>query len=496
MQTDPLWPGIAAPLVLLVAAVLIRRVLLHGQRRGTASIPLFVLAVAFRLLTGAAQRLAADRAANALEFGQTFFFALGLANFVDMVLFDAFLERVQRHVPRILRDMLQAAAFIVITFVLLGARGVDVLPLVTTSAVLTAVVGLALQGTIANLFAGLSLQLDRSFGIGDWIRVGGHAGKITQIRWRSTSLLTIDGDLLVIPNQYLTANEVLNLSAPTSVHRVAVSINVDYAVPPNEVKRVFVEALRGLPGVAGNPSPTVVPAEFRDFSIRYALHYWIDNHERDVVTDGEVRTRVYYAARRAGFELAPPQKVLYIADDVDNWKAAAPSATDLADRSALLRRIDVLAPLSEEDRQSLISRMRRVRFAAGETLIRQGDPGDSLYLIHLGEVAVVVNNAGEEREVSVLGPTSFIGEISLVTGEPRAATCRAKTDVVAYVVDHGSFQMLLEARPNLAEDLSIVLAQRMVVLGDQPEPGTGDLQRRKEASGRVLARIRKFFNLA
>ncbi len=225
---DAIGSSFVTALVLLTLAVLAKRVLLHGQKRGSASILLLTLAIIARLAATACDRLGAEKAAHAIDFFHPLFLALGIASFADIVFFDGFFERIRIHVPRILRDILQAAAFFFIVLGLLGARGVDVLPLVTTSAVLTAVVGLALQSTIANLFAGLALQLDRSFGIGDWITVGGRTGRITQIKWRSTSIYTRDGDLLIVPNQQLTTNEVLNLSEPTRSHRVPLEVKVDY----------------------------------------------------------------------------------------------------------------------------------------------------------------------------------------------------------------------------------------------------------------------------
>src|SRR4029453_2867386 len=104
-----------------------------------------------------------------------------------------------------------AFVFFIILMTVLRTSGVNVLSLLTTSAVLTAVVGLALQNTIANVFAGLALQIDRTFGIGDWVQVGAHIGRIAEIKWRSTLLWTEDGDLLVVPNSHVLDAAVMNL---------------------------------------------------------------------------------------------------------------------------------------------------------------------------------------------------------------------------------------------------------------------------------------------
>ena len=121
----------------------------------------------------------------------------------------------------------------------LRLAGFDVLPLLTTSAVLTAIIGLALQTTIANLFGGLSLQLDRTLVQGDWIETGRHSGRIVEIGWRSTQLITRDGDTLFLPNSQLVSGEVLNLSRPTGAHRASVRMNVPERYAPAAVRQAF-----------------------------------------------------------------------------------------------------------------------------------------------------------------------------------------------------------------------------------------------------------------
>src|SRR5262249_43555436 len=153
-----------------------------------------------------------------LHAGAVLLLAFGLTGLSGLVLFDlAFRNRLT--MPTILRDIVQAAAFFIILLIVLRRSGVNLLSLIPTSAVLTAVIGLALQNTIANMFAGLSLQLDRTLNVGDWIQMGNRIGRITHIKWRSTFLVTRDGNNVILPNGELLRQEVLNYSKPSSVHR-------------------------------------------------------------------------------------------------------------------------------------------------------------------------------------------------------------------------------------------------------------------------------------
>jgi len=139
--------------------------------------------------------------------------------------------------------------------------------------------------------------------------------------------------------------------------------------------------------------------------------------------------------------------------------------------------------------------VRKVRFAAGEPIIRQGESGDSLFIIVQGDVLVSLGQGGINQSVTTLKSGDFFGEMSLITGEPRSATCAARTDVLCYVIDHAAFKTLLSERPQVAEQLSSVLTSRQATL----EKKGGELSARaaqaNEQRSRLLAKIRSFFDL-
>jgi CRP-like cAMP-binding protein len=379
---------------------------------------------------------------------------------------------------------------------MLKRSGVNLLGLVTTSAVLTAVIGLALQNTISNLFAGLALQLDGMIGAGDWIKAGDNVGRVMQIKWRTTNLLTKDGDVVRVPNAELLSGRLINYNKPTPMHRVWLKVGFHYRHPPNTVKRVLLAAIQEAPGVLTEPPPDVVPLDFADSSILYALRYWITDFEADVRIDGEVRTRVWYAALRAGLEIPFPTRTVLM-QQTDAEAAAAEARGRLEDRLALLARLELFSGLEDADRKLLAEGMKVARFAAGEVILRQDQPGDSLYLIQKGDVIVRLAVDGIQREVAALKTGQIFGEMSLITGEPRTATCLAKSDVLCYVIDHAAFQQVLDARPSIAEEISRTLGQRQTELSASREGLTAEAIARQqaEASSRLLARIRNFFHL-
>lgn len=427
-----------------------------------------------------------------LRLGATVSLIIGIVRVGGMILFDLALARAGVDVPSIVRDVLQVLIVGVLALGCLRLAGIDLLPLLTTSAVLTAVIGISLQSTLANLFSGLSLQMDRTLRSGDWISAQGHVGRIEEIGWRSTRLVTKDGDTVFVPNSGLVTGEVLNYSRPTSRHRMWVRVGFHYRHPPNVVRQTLLRAIDGVDGVLHDPPPDCIVTDFGDSAVQYALRYWIDRFDRDSHIDSEVRSRVWFAARRGALEMPYPHQTV-VGEDAP---PSVPKEEHTASVERLLTKIDLFSSLKDECRRQLANGMRRLEFGMGETVIRQGDSGDSLFVIQTGEVEVSVGVDGVRGGLAVLGPTQFFGEMSLITGDRRTATCIARTDLVCWVLEASVLRPVLVTQPALAEHLSAVLMDRQSGLDAERDDLSAAVRVTGTDSHRHLAgRIRHFFGL-
>jgi small-conductance mechanosensitive channel len=418
------------------------------------------------------------------------------------LVFSLLLPRVGLRGSRILSDVVTAGASIVAVFALASRAGFNVSGLIATSAVLTAVVGLALRDTLGNVIGGLSLQTDRSIHLGDWIKVGDVEGRVLDIRWRYTAVETRNGETLIVPNGVLTTEKVMVLGrrqgSPRQWRRW-VHFNVDLRQAPPEVVRVVAEALADvqIPGMASDPPPDCLFREVQQSFARYAVRYWLTDFERDVATDSVVLTRVYFALQRAGIALAVPEHAVLLTEQ-SSERTAELERADHARRRRALDQVEILRPLGDVDRDLLAARLQYAPFARDELLTRQGEPGDWLYLVTAGEVSVrVAVSPGLEQEVARLGPGDFVGEMSLMTGEHRSATVVATTAVECYRLDKAAFQEVLRQRPAIAEPVAEVLARRRVELTAARENLDQEARTRRVAAAQVdlLRRIRDFFGL-
>src|SRR5436190_1918889 len=196
--------------LLALGALPIVRRLAPGERRQHGGPARLFLVIALVLALGAIGlgTMGATSPGNILQLVAVLALLISFVGVAGLFIFDVTLPRLHIEVPSILRDLMQVLVAVAIGMGFLRIAGLDVFSLVTTSAVLTAVIGLALQGTIANVFSGLGLQLDRTLRHGEWIEVGSQVGKILEIGWRSTRILTRDGDTIFVPNSELISKEV------------------------------------------------------------------------------------------------------------------------------------------------------------------------------------------------------------------------------------------------------------------------------------------------
>jgi small-conductance mechanosensitive channel/CRP-like cAMP-binding protein len=492
-RVDVSWVALAVALGMALLLLVVRRLThLREHKTGVAAVALLLLSFGLRVGTLLTEHLWPE-VAEVLRFSSAILLTAGMSAAIGVLLFSALLERIGVYVPTILRGMLIALGFVIGVFALLRLRGADLFSLVTTSAVLTAVIGLSLQQPIANMFAGLSLQLDRTMRPGDWISVGEREGRIQYVSFRSTTLLTREGNMIYLPNRELIQAYVTNYTRPEPRWRSYVEVGFHYRHAPNEVRQALLDAVIGTPGVLAEPVPEVIVSSFAESAVRYQILFWLSDYMRRPQIEGEVNTRVWYAAQRAKLEIPFPMRNVLI------HKGSEDGAADraLAERRRSLGRIELFSVLEPEDRDDLASRLHRHDFARGETIIEQGKPGDSLYLIAAGEVAVLLRAESSERKIATLHAGDFLGEASLLTGEPRSATCVAESDVVCHVVTHAVLEELLRRKPVLAERLSQALTLRQSELEAGREGLSAEaLRSRREQTGKLLLdRIRAFFKL-
>jgi small-conductance mechanosensitive channel len=435
----------------------------------------------------------------AFAFEMFAFIAIGSA-----LAFRIALPRIGLALPRILIDIFSGVA-VIVALIAIGTRaGFSVTGLITTSAVLTAVIGFALQDTLGNMMGGIALQLDRSINVGDWIVLtpGQQPGRVTEIRWRYTAIETQSWTTIIVPNSMLMKSQVTVIGRRQNEWprwRRDVDFYVEFQTPPGEVTEVIRQYLSANPvaRMADDPPVMVLFHGVSDGRAWYKVRYWLVDLGVDEPTDAEVRMRVFYALRRAGMSFSiPAQAVLLTTQDAALEQRRADR--ELERRLAAIDKVDLLSILGADERKRLAAALRFAPFARGEAMTREGDVDDGLYMIVEGEAAVKIGRGSAAVEVARLGAGKFFGEMSLMTGEKRSATVVAATDCTTYRLDKPAFQELVQSRPEIADAVAELLAERRMRLEAARDDAAADVsqsRKRQTTKQDILGRIRGFFNL-
>lgn len=485
----------------LVAIVINRRTGAGQKRRLVGIGTLVVLHLVLLPVVGALRAEGAPQYRD-VRIACLAFAGLAAVGIIGFLLFNLVLPRLRVHPPKIMQDVVVGVASVFVLLWVAARAGFNLSGLITTSAVLTAVIGLALQDTLGNIVSGLALQTDDSIRVGDWIRVGAREGRVTEIRWRYVALETRDWETLIIPNTQLVKEQVVILGRRVGQPlqwRRWVRFNVDFRHHPTDIVRIVEDALRASPlaGIASSPAPDCVFIEVQESWGRYAVRYWLNDFEQDAAADSRVLTRIYYALTRAHIALSIPAHAVFLTEESQERKQLK-AEQEQERRLSALRGVDILTRLSDDEQDRLARRLEHAPFTRGEVLARQGERGDCMFLVKTGEVSVRVSTErGLEREVARLGSGQFFGEMSLLTGEERSASVVALSDVECYRLGKAAFEDILIRRPEIADGLAEVLAQRRVELEAARDNLDVESKRRKMDAERfdLLGRIRGFFGL-
>jgi CRP-like cAMP-binding protein len=334
------------------------------------------------------------------------------------------------------------------------------------------------------------LTIDRPYKPGDWVEVEGKEGRVLDSNWRSTRILSRDDDVIYIPNSTMAKGNVVNLSDPEPMHLCRKRVGIEEDAPPNKVRNVLIAMMLRVEGVLAQPAPDVFVVDYGDSCVTYELRFFVNDLPRREQIESEVLRSVWYHLRREGIGLSTLIREVRIRRGQQEKKPEQ--------ILGLLRQVDILRPLKEEELLLLAGDLTQQLFAKGEHVCRQGEQGTTFHLIKSGSISVRVKaDGGVEAEVAKLGPGSYFGEMSLLTGEPRSSTCTALEDCEILSLDRETFAVLLQENPAVAQAMSNILASRQMATQEKltAERETAIRTRSTASNGAqtILEKIRTIF---
>lgn len=223
-----------------------------------------------------------------------------------------FLQSMKAGVPLLLVNIFSLVLSVILTFWAISlVFGVNLTPLLATSAAVSIILGLALQDTLGNLIAGIAMRLDHSFEIGDWLEIQQGlqkiVGQVKEISWRSTSLMGLSDELIIVPNRFVAQGQISNFSiveqpiVRSLVFRLQLDSNLDLA------KQILETSTQEISDIRGIPAPLAYIADITESWVSMKIVYFIDNYGSQFLIGDKVYRKAIDALAENGIRLAHSQ---------------------------------------------------------------------------------------------------------------------------------------------------------------------------------------------
>ncbi|SAL85962.1 transporter, small conductance mechanosensitive ion channel MscS family protein [Caballeronia terrestris] len=359
---------------------------------------------------------------------------------------------------RLFSDVFGAVVFLAAVVAALGfVLELPVRGLVATSGALAIVLGLAIQSTLSDVFAGIVLNTTEPYSVGDWVVIDDVEGKVVEMNWRATHLLTGQGNTLIVPNAVASKAKIFNNSRPANVHGISLVLEIDPQARPKTVLDALGRALTGCNTILDSPAPNVRVKRTTLNSVQYEVAAFVDDMSKKLAVSNELFDLCYRHLAAAGVNLRA--------------LGVSPSAVTAHDaKEALLKRVSLFESLSEEEVVRLAKRLSRHEYQANQQILAPETVPDSLSIVHSGVLSVTFSESSGDREVARIGPGEAFGEAGLLAGLAMHVSISTVTACVLYQLSKDDMTSFLKEHPEVAKQLCQLLAYRQNKLGKLTSP--------------------------
>jgi len=365
------------------------------------------------------------------------------------------------HEGRLVQDLLAGTVYLAALFAIVGyVFDVSIQGMLATSGVIAIILGLALQSTLGDVFSGIVLTLSGPYRPGDWINIdGGLDGRVIEMNWRATHILTGRRDLAILPNSSITKAKIVNASSPSGLHGIAITIEIESSTPPSAGVDMLQRAVQNCRSIVTTPAPIIAVKGIRRIGTEYEITVFVADLAGSTQAQNELLDLAYRHLAAAGIELARPLD--------PPWQSATsllgPARTQ---PERVLELVGVFQPLTAAERSGLASKLRLHFHEQGDTVLVHGTVPQSLFIVASGVLSVALDDSEGAVEISRLGPGGHFGEIGVLTGVVIPFKITALSPVTIYELGKNELEPILEARPEVLRGLNLIQARRQDVISN------------------------------
>ena len=404
---------------------------------------------------------------------------LGARVTVSVMYFALHHDRNSRQ-TRLFFDLVAAAIYLCTGLIVI--KSVLSLPIggvLATSGIVAIVIGLALQNTLADVFAGIAVGIEAPFQIGERISLGkDFEGQVVEMNWRSVRIQTDGADIAIVPNSVVAKLEIVNRSVPTRVRSESVRLWCPASADADRVIAALSEATLLCSAVLDSPGPGVTLTQMGPCFHGYTISFSVADTKLLSPTKSQLlrhsRRQLYYAGLLAG----------------NPRHHARCTARRLSARQVLgeLMLLESLEPaVIDSLAQQIVTRL----LEPGEVLFAEGATDCTLYVVASGVMEVTkANGVGAVLTLGRLGAGEYLGEIGLLTGAPHAATAQARTHCYIHQLPRDAISPLLAAHPGMLAAFDQSVRRGLDLVNRSVAASASETV---ENPHELLSRIRDFF---
>ena len=368
--------------------------------------------------------------------------------------------------PKILRDLLFIiSSGLLVAMTLQTQSNIDLVGLVTTSAVLTAVFGLAAQDPLKDLIGGLSLQLERVIQEGDWVEIEGYIGRVHSISWRDTELNSLYGTRLILPHANTNSKNIQNFTN-NGCYASCIKVGLDYNMPPHVAKSIMQRIADNHPLILNTPKSIIRISSFGESSINYEWINWIKDFSQSRILSGDLQEQLWYSLQREGFSFPFSVRDVRLTRSISSQQSPQTEKEDLTQTIfQLMKHNHLFSTLSNSQISKLIELSSLCSYGPGEIIAVEQDSGDSLFMLIAGKVSIIKSDmTAEATEIAKLQSGDICGEMTVFTDAPRSATIRSHSKSDILEIHRRAVAELIDEEPILLERFSQLINDRQTQL--------------------------------
>src|SRR5262245_27095394 len=363
------------------------------------------------------------------------------------------------HRPRegkLLQDLLASLIYLAAIFAIIAyVFDLSIQGLLATSGVVAIILGLALQNTLGDVFSGLVLSFSQPDRPWHWISLdGGLDGRVIEMNWRATHVLTGRRDLAIVPNSTIAKAKIVNVSAPSGLHGVTIAVQLAAQTAPATGTELLAHALLNCRLIVATPAPTIPVKAINATYTACEITFFVDELAAVTRAQNQVFDLMFCHLAAAGIALAP-------APNQPHGAGADPAAQRVkTGPERVLELVAIFSSLTREERQAIAAKLTTASYDQGETLVEPGVVLHALWIVGAGVLSYTREASDGEIEPLRLGPGDHFGELGMLTGAPATAKISALLPTTIYELAKDDLAPILEARPAVAHELCQALAQR------------------------------------